>query len=321
MKFRRIAAGLTAALVLASLGSVAASPAQAVDPSPAAVESFDSAGTPPVPTKQDRPYKATTKDKSAKKGSPTGFSTFACPCFNYVVARQTFPAGTTGDGLAANLPVENTYLKTTPAPADNHTLAQLALQKSNGHAIEFGVTIDPSLFGNTAPHVFAGYRNNGVWAGYGVGFVDYAPNTTVTYGTQLPVTPGTQRRFEIKYSGGNFWLAYDLAWIGYIPASVFTGGFTNGDLFQVFMEEVGPNTQSCSDMGNGLPASNGSASRLGSMNITGLVPAGTVINFTASVQPATAIGYTATSLSATTVRGGGPGANAALTSVGTTGSC
>lgn len=327
MKFKKVAATIAAFVLVAGSVSVA-SPAQAgnglvpiLKPAPVVAAN---AGTPPTPTKSDKAYKATSKDKTNLKGNPTGFSTFACPCFNYVIARQVLPAGTTGDGLAANLPVENTFLKQT-TPKDNHVLAQLSVQSADSlQAIEFGVTIDPALFGNTAPHIFAGYRKGGAWAGYGVGFVDYAPNTAYTYGSTLPVTAGVQKRFEIKQSSGVWWLAYDGQWIGYIPNSVFTAApsvtFINGGLFQAFMEEVGPNTQSCSDLGNGLPASDGNASRLGSIQVTGTVPA-TATVMTASIQPGTAIGYTATSLSTTTVRGGGPGANAALTAVGTTGSC
>lgn len=313
MRFKKTAAVL-AALVLAISGSLAVStPAEAK----VAVESI-----PPKPTKNDKAYKATARDKSARKGSPSAFSVFACPCFNYVVARQIFAAGgPTADGLAANLPVENTFLKTT-APAEHHTLAQLHVKSPGGEEIEYGITVDQSLFGDTQPRLFAGYRKNGVWQGYGVGFVDYAANTTNTYGTNVAVVPGTQRRFEIKYSAGNWWLAYDGGWIGYFPVSLFAPDtFINGQTFQAWMEVAAPNAQSCSDMGNGLPASNGSASRLGSINLTGLVPAGTAISFTGSVEPAGALGYTVTGLSATTFRGGGPGANAALTGVGTTGSC
>jgi hypothetical protein len=324
MQYKRSIA-VVAAFVLGLSGSLVANPAQAFVP---IVKPSVSSELPPAPTKQDKAYKPSTKEKTAKKGLPSPhnkFNVFSCPCYNYVAAAQQFPAGTTGDGIAANLPVENTFIKTT-APADYHVLAQLSLQNTagSGQAIEFGVTRDFAVFGDWQPRLFAGYIKNGVWAGYGAGFVDYAPNTTWTYGSAVTVVPGTQRRFEIKYSGGNFWLAYDAQWVGYIQGSVFTAApsvtFTNGDFMQAFMEEVGPNVNSCSDLGNGQPASSGTASRLGSMNITGITPP-TAVSFTPYLQPAGALGYTVTALSATSVRGGGPGANAALTGVGTTGSC
>jgi hypothetical protein len=314
MHFKKTFA-LVAALALAVPTSVAfASSAQAAK--------GISVEVPPKPTKQDKPYKASAKEKSAAKGSPTGFSTFACPCFNYAVARQTLPSGATGAGIAANLPVENTFLKTN-TPYEYHTLAQLHVQSPGNESIEFGVTVDDAVFPDTQPRLFAGYRKNGVFQGYGVGFVDYAANTTNTYGTAVAVTPGTQKRFEVRYSGGNWWLGYDLAWIGYFPGSLFTSPdtFTSGNLFQAFLEVAAPNVQSCSDMGNGLPVSNTSASKIDGINLTGLVPSTTAISFTGAVEPSTAIGYGMTSTGTNAWRAGGPGANAALTAVGTTGSC
>jgi hypothetical protein len=313
MVFKKLAIAATAFVLVVS-GSFATSASAAPVP-----EAVYTASVPPKPTKNDKPYVATAKDKSAKKGNQNAeFTTFACPCYNYVVAKQQLGAGIIGDGLGANLEIEAQFLKST----DYHGLSQLALQKTGGQAIEFGTTVDPALFGNSQPHIFAGYRKNGVWAGYGVGFVDYAPNTSYTYGTQLPT--GTAKRFLIQYSAGNFWLAYDGAWIGYIPGTVFTAApsvtFISGDLFQVFMEESGSTVQSCSDLGNGLPASDVNAGRLGSISIYGTVPT-TATVVTASVIPSTAIGYTVTALSARTVRGGGPGADSTLTTVGTTGNC
>lgn len=333
MQLRKIAA-LFAVVVVSTSGTLIAGPASAFVPisKPAPiVETYETVSTPPIPTKQDKAYKPSAREKAGKNGHPnlnTGLkaaSTCTTFCYNYATAVQHFPAGTTALGLAANLPVENTYIKTTPAPADYHVLAQLAVQKTGGHAIELGVTRDVGVFGDWQPRIFAGFTKGGVWGGYGTGFVDYAPNTSYTYGSVLPVVPGTHKRFEIRYSGGNFWLGYDLQWIGYIPASVFTAAapavtFTSSDLMQAFMEEVGPNYHSCTDLGNGLPASDGLASRLGSMSVIGASPPMTT-NFTPYILPTDAIGYSLTSLSTTTVRGGGPGADASLTTVGTTGAC
>jgi hypothetical protein len=330
MQLKKIAATF-AALVIGVTGSLVVSdPAHGnglvpiAKPAPV-VEETRSAGTPPAPTKNDKPYKASKKEKAASKSLPSDFRTFACPCFSYAIARQIMPTGTSADGLAANLPVENNYLKLTPAPADYHTLAQLHVKNASDEAIEFGITVDKSLFGDTQARLFAGYRKDGIWQGYGVGFVDYAANTTNTYGTAVDVVPGTQRRFEVKYSGGNWWLAYNLAWIGYIPGSAFgtPNTFINGNLFQAFLEVAHPNTsgQSCTDMGNGLPVSSGTAARIGTVNLTGLNPPGTPFAFTGSVDPSTAIGYNVSYQGGNTWRAGGPGANAALTGVGTTGSC
>lgn len=326
---RRIPTALTAlaATILTTGLLISDTPTSAAPPAVVAA----TLGAPPQPTKNDKPYKPTRRDKAALKGNPDAFTTFSCPCYKYAIAEQGYAAGTTANGLAANLPVENTFIKTTagaPSP-DYHVLAQLAVQDTTGgsgqQAIEFGITRDASLFGDWQPRLFAGPRKNGTWGGYGTAFVDYAPNTTNTYGTAVTVVPGTQRRFEIKYSGGNWWLAYDLAWIGYIQGSYFTNApsvtFTSGNLMRAFLESVGPNTETCSDTGNGLPASNGSAARLGSINATGHVPSAPAANFTASIQPAGTIGISATAISTTTTRAGGEGADSTLTALGTTGSC
>jgi hypothetical protein len=328
MKYSKLTA-FGAAVVLTVSGTLAvASPAQGNGLVPIAapaplVEETRSAGIPPAPTKQDKVHKASTKEKTGKKGYPNkdGITTFACPCYDYVVASDVLGAGETGDGFAVNLPVENTY----KSPSDSHVLAQLAVNNNAGEIIEFGITRDSGVFADAQPRLFAGYRVNGVFQGYGVGFTDYAANTTETYGTAVPVVPGTQRRFEVKYSAGNWWMSYDLRWIGYFSGSLFTAPntFTNASIFQAFFEVAhsNPSLQTCTDLGNGLPASNTSAARIGSMAITGLVPSTTVVGFGSYIQPTTAYGYTVTPLSATTFRGGGPGANAALTGVGTTGAC
>lgn len=329
MQFKKIVATLAIFTIGASGGLVATGPAQGnglvpiAKPAPV-VEETRSAGTPPAVTASDKAHKSSTKEKSSRKGYPSAkgsVSTLTAASYNYVVVSDGLGAGETGNGFAANLPVENAFRN----PADSHVLAQLAVDNSAGELIEYGITRDPNVFGDNQPRLFAGYRVNGVWQGYGTGFVDYAPNTTNTYGTAVTVVPGTQRRFEIKYSGGNWWLAYDLAWIGYIPGSLFTAPntFVSGNLFQAFFEVAHYNAvvESCSDLGNGLPASNGSAARIGSVSISGLVPTTAVVAYNSYVQPAASLGYTITPLSATSFRGGGPGANAALTGVGTTGSC
>jgi hypothetical protein len=260
-------------------------------------------------------HKATRADRTAPKGIPSEFQTFACPCYDWVGAWQTLAAGQNADSFAANCNVDNTYLKST----DYHTLCQLYVRNSaTGDGVEFGITHDVGLFGDSQPRLFAGYRKGTVWQGYGTNFVDYAPNVSYTYGSVVPT--GTVKRIQIKQSGGAWWLAYDGAWIGYFLNTNFSPNtFTTFDFVDGFYEVASSVAESCSDMGNGKLSSDSTSARIDSASITGGTSPTT--NVVLHDAPTGHIGYSGTQVTAFTVRAGGPGANAAGNAVGITGGC
>jgi hypothetical protein len=248
------------------------------------------------------------------------------PYYFYAGARQRLAAGESANSLAVNLNVYLAYLDTAN---DAHTLMQLAVQSHDSQqAVEFGVTHDPAVCGaGNSPCLFGGYRKNGVWGGYSTGFVDYAANTTHTLGTTLVANP--QKRFQVTYSGGNWWLAYDLAWIGYFPGTLWTNApnsvtFDKGGLFQSWTEvatKVTGDATPCTDAGNGELGNSvaGTSARVGTNALGGTLPGAIANNFTGFSY---GLGiYTHNTVSAQTTRVGGPGYNAAGTAVGTIGSC
>lgn len=314
----------TALGAVLAVGAMGVSHADAVTPTtvPTVVQTSAAKGdiTPPQPTKRDKAYKPTTKERTASKALPSEFRTFACPCYNWTGARQTLTGAGTATSFAANLHVENTYLNTGAGVNTYHTLAQLHVKSAGDEAVEFGWMRDTTgTMADSQPRLFAGIRKNGVWQGYGTGFVDYAPNVTYTYGSVVPT--GTPKRFQIASTGTAWWLAYDGAWIGYFLNSSFSPDtFTNFNLMQGFYEVADRGVQSCADMGNGIDGGSGTAARVGSASVTGTVPA-EATNITAFDEPTGSLGYSVLQVTADTVRAGGPGANAALTGVGSTGSC
>ena len=58
-------------------------------------------------------------------------------------------------------------------------------------------------------------------------------------------------QFAIEYYQGNWWYSYNGTWFGYLPGSVWSGGFVQSGLVQEFGEIAAGSTQPCTDMGNG----------------------------------------------------------------------
>lgn len=252
----------------------------------------------------------------------------------YNLGRQTLTAPDKSTGMSGNLRIQKPFL----ASGDYHSLAEIAVQSADSKQIvEVGWTVDrttnsactPTPACKDDPYIFVGNWVNGVFRGYNSSspdWVDYASN---------PVNPGPatgslasvvdlSKQFNIQISGGNWWIGYDLQWLGYFKASAWTGvspAFDGGYLHQAFGEVASSITKPCTDMGSGVlgTATTGIPARLGSLN---LLTTPTAENFVASVQPSTASSvYAVNALSATTIAYGGPGWNAAGTGVGTKGAC
>ncbi|AGL14080.1 neprosin family prolyl endopeptidase [Actinoplanes sp. N902-109] len=178
--------------------------------------------------------------------------------FNYAVGSQT---GDT-DGTWANL----TIAKPELAQGDYHSLTEVTVQTVDGRQIvELGWTVDRSVNGDDDPHMFVYYWKDKVPTCYNAcGYKQFSPN--VKPGDTLPV--GVQKRFGIQHTDDKWWIAYDSEYIGYFPDSLWNGTYTRGGLSQWFGEVASPSESSCTDMGNGEPASEGNAARVGSISMT-----------------------------------------------------
>ncbi|MFI7602683.1 neprosin family prolyl endopeptidase [Actinoplanes sp. NPDC049681] len=211
--------------------------------------------------------------------------------FHYAVGTQT---GDT-DGSWANLSIAKPELDHD----DFHTLTEIAMQSADGRQIvEVGWTVDRTVNGDDDPHLFVYYWKDRQPSCYNAcGFEMYSK--TVKPGDTLPT--GSQKRFGIQHSGGVWWIAYDSEWIGYFPDKLWNGTYTRAGLTQWFGEVAASSAAPCTDMGNGYPATNDAAGRIGSISMTnGPEPRAAV--------RATSEYYSVLSLSDRTFRFGGRGA-------------
>jgi len=179
--------------------------------------------------------------------------------FHYAVGAQTAET----DGTWANL----TIAKPELASGDFHTLTEIAVESADGQQIvEVGWTVDRTVNGDADPHMFVYYWKDRQPTCYNAcGFTMYS--TTMKPGDTLPV--GTAKRFGIQHSGSVWWVAYDSAWIGYFPDTLWDGTYTKGGLAQWWGEVAASSLTPCTDMGNGLPgATDAAAARIGSISFT-----------------------------------------------------
>lgn len=328
---RKLLAGLAASAALLAVG--ASAPAQAVSLLQPPVVASDSGGyaTPPAFAPQGKvlkgeggqkgqPGKVVKLDKSSGKMKASS-ALLTGPYYNYALARQILTGTQTSTGIAANLTVERPYVES----GSGHSLAELAVQSADGQqTVEVGWRKTAS--GNTALFVY--HWINGVGQGYQTGFTEYA-STCNAAGAICPgdlmtsVPTHTQLRFQITYSGGNWWIGYDTGqvtqpgvWVGFFSGSRWSGAspaavFTEGKVLSGYFEAVhATKVNTCTDMGNGEPTSSGTAARIGSLSITGLV--GTTVNFgptsiLPSTTPTSVYSTQALDTPTTTMRAGGKG--------------
>ncbi len=174
--------------------------------------------------------------------------------YHYVYAFQY----ATAVGGWANFSEHQPYVD----PADDHSLAEIAAQSSDGQQIvENGWTVSRSLNGDDSPHLFVFSWVNLVPNCYnGCGYIQYSPSV---YPGMTVANDGSQHFFGIEYYQGNWWLNYDGEWFGYFPESIWNNSgvtFNQVGLTQWF-GEVSANGGSYTQMGNGIFGSlNGSAS-------------------------------------------------------------
>ncbi|MGW4940642.1 neprosin family prolyl endopeptidase [Actinoplanes sp. NPDC004185] len=191
--------------------------------------------------------------------------------FHYAVGAQD---GET-DGTWANLTVEKPKL----VEGDYHTLAELAVRSADSQqTVEVGWTVDRSVNGDDDPHLFVFYWKDGVAKCYNAcGWTQI--HKTVKPGDTLPV--GTSKRFGIMHDGNAWWIAYNSEYIGYFHDKNWEGRFTRAGLAQWFGEVASPSLTPCTQMGNGKPASDGDAARIGSISMT----KGPTVGFQLDMRP------------------------------------
>lgn len=131
-----------------------------------------------------------------------------------------------------------------------HSLVELAVESPDSRQIvEVGWTVDRALDGDDLPHLFVFHWVDGAPTCYnGCGFVQLS--ATVHPGEK--VTAGTSQAYEIRQSGGDWWVGYGGTLFGYFPDTLWNGTYTEAGLSQVFGEVATDGPRSCTMMGDGV---------------------------------------------------------------------
>ena len=205
----------------------------------------------------------------------------------------------TADGAYMSTPVQSPVV----ASADYHSLAELAVESSDGtQIIEIGWRVYRPQ--DQTPRLFIYHWVNGQGTCYnsGCGFVQ-SGSTTITPGMAL--TPSsTPAQFAIEYFQGNWWYGYNGTWFGYLPGSLWSGGYTQAGLVQIFGEVSSTTARPCTDMGDGYLGTSASATAVtgvGYYNTT------TAVSLARSTVDDPTL-YDSQVTSANSFRYGGPGA-------------
>lgn len=331
MRSRAAIAALCAAAL--GLGGVAApayasqapvsSTVKASDPTPPALlPDGTKAKNPTRPAGLRDTAAASVAGKKLRPPAPRGMAKKSGITYNYAGGVQSFATTPRPDGVQAGFKVGDPYLQ---KPPDSHSLGELAVQGGNtagssvDQIVEIGWQKGEASCANVCLFVY--HWVNGVQTCYnGCGFVNYA-GTPVTPGGSISTWVGTVKTMGWTYSGGAWWASANGSWVGYFPASVWTGAspaatFTYANQIQGFFELVTDTTLStkCSDMGNGNFGSatiGAPATTIGSYTLTnGPAPVWTL--FTTDATKWTSVSVNG---SVRTLSGGGPGTG------GNVGSC
>jgi hypothetical protein len=230
----------------------------------------------------------------APKGAPPGAGGVApaAEIYKYAGVRQY--AVTTG--MSALVTVARPELWA----GDFHTLAELAAQSADRQQIvEIGWTVDRGVNRDDSPHLFVFRWVNGSPGCYnGCGFVR---NTAARARPGMLLNENIQPLFTISFQAGNWWLGYQSEWIGHFPGSLWGGGFTQTGLVQLFGEVDATGKTTCTDMGNGEPASQANSASI--IAITYQNGPGVSLS-TVETHPAA---YTVRRVGSTSAHFGGPG--------------
>ncbi|MFC6714925.1 neprosin family prolyl endopeptidase [Branchiibius cervicis] len=158
----------------------------------------------------------------------------------------------------------------------------------------------PSLNGDAHAHLFVYHWVNGQESCYnGCGFVQVSK--WIKPG--MRVLPGVGQ-FAIRNVNGSWWVYFDYQPVGYFPGSLWNGTYTKAQLISAFGEvaEIGSDSPSCTDMGDG---------RLGSKSFSSFIAGyrleGSTDTPNLAVRATSPSQYDFGAVSPTSFRLGGPG--------------
>lgn len=330
---RKLAVVLAAFLML-GIGAV---PANAV-PAVPNVET-DSNGVPhsKPKVKVDLPSPAVGKNinkhpkgRIPKPGQVTTLAA-ACaspPCYSYAGSYMQSLTDDT-DGLGATILVSKPFVRS----GDDHSLVELAVSDSTGstdNTVEIGWNIDPSLNGDSNPHLFVYRWDNGVGQGYnGTGGFQNASGCSPCAGDSINADVNTNKQFAMQYFndgvGGatdGWWASYNNNYIGVYPETLWTSPtFTAGDYVLAFGEVLTSTYQNtCSDMGSGYAGGHANSTAIQSLTLPGSTDAEDFDNASNKIETASAA-WNVSQISDTYIRPGGAGYNSIDGTPGAIGSC
>ena len=185
----------------------------------------------------------------------------------------------------------------------NHSLMEMSVESSNGQQIvEVGWTVDPSINGDTSPHLFVFYWVNGQPSScYNTcGFV--RTNSSIGPGTAVAV--GSNGTYSISYSGSAWYISYNGTQLGFFPVNFWGGAYSQMNFVNVFGEVELSNgtTTQCVQMGNGLSGSSSGSAAISNFSLIGSSAAPALSPYVTSPSS-----YSYGNASATGLNIGGPG--------------
>lgn len=310
---RKLLVALTASVSLLFGGLSLASPAQATaasSPFPAAPTSAIKAG----PKVAVNPAQKTAPKGMPGKvitGGPTANIFTVCNCYRYAEANDTLTAA---DGAGATFTVH----KPTLVAGDAHSLVEEAMISSNV-TIEAGITVDPTVNGDSDPHSFVFAWNGATPLGYNTagGFVNASGCSPNCIGVNMTPLIGSTKVFAIQHFttaqcgcvNPGYWVGYGAAWIGWWPDALFTGAYVPFTQAKFFGELYAANTPTQSDVGSGVlalgPTPPATAAKISNYALAGSTDTPT-LGAGGVTEPTR---WAMTLLTATSMQYGGPGGN------------
>lgn len=175
---------------------------------------------------------------------------------------------------------------------------------STNDSVEIGWTINPSLNGDSMPHLFVYWTKAGVGQCYNAACPGYTAYAGATYPVGSLLT--TAMKLGVVHSSGAWWFWAATTggvggYIGYINDTSWTTAWSTFSLVQAFGQVATSAAAPTTQMGNGYCSDSTSSLTIGSMAYSTT----TTVNLTAFATDSNK--YSATMLSARTLRYGGDG--------------
>ena len=233
-------------------------------------------------------------------GSATGASAAGGATYYSAGATQTVSDSTAIANFGVAAP--------TLTAGDYYSTAEILAKGGAGgnDSVEIGWTVNPSLNGDSLPHLFVYWTKAGVGQCYNAGCPGYTAYSGATYTAGQALTAGVYLRLGVVHSGGAWWFWASTTagvggYFGYVSDTSWTTAWSTFSTLQAFgqvgVSAAAPTTQ----MGNGICADSTSALTIGSVTYT----TSATVNLAAFATDSNK--YSATMLSARTLRYGGDG--------------